>query len=131
MAGLIEWRDEYALGIPDVDYEHRELIALINELHASLVGGDGEDEVAAFLGEVHNRIAAHFALEERLMREMRYLRYDAHKADHERLLDEILDMLDDYEAGVDFDEASFVARLDHWFSGHFRTHDAGLHRVRG
>jgi hemerythrin len=131
MTALIEWREEYALGIPDVDYEHRQLITLINDLHASLVGGAGKDEVAAFLGEVHNRISAHFALEERVMRDMRYPLYQEHKADHERLLDEIVEILDDYELGGDFNQESFTAKLDSWFSGHFRTHDAGLHRFRG
>ena len=37
----ITWRDEYSVGLPDVDHEHRELIAMINELAASL--GPGSD----------------------------------------------------------------------------------------
>ena len=34
---LIEWKDEFSLGVASVDFEHREMINLINELH-SLVG---------------------------------------------------------------------------------------------
>ena len=27
---LIEWQDEFKIGIPSIDHEHQELIALIN-----------------------------------------------------------------------------------------------------
>ena len=29
---LIQWRDEYSVGVADVDHEHQQLIALINAL---------------------------------------------------------------------------------------------------
>ena len=33
---LIAWRDDFSTGDPAVDFEHRELIDLINELHETL-----------------------------------------------------------------------------------------------
>ncbi len=33
---LIEWKDEYSTGIADVDHEHQELIALINDLYVAM-----------------------------------------------------------------------------------------------
>jgi hemerythrin len=39
--------------------------------------------------------SAHFALEERFMREHGYDQLALHKADHERLLDEIREIMDD------------------------------------
>jgi len=86
---LIAWRPEFETGIPDVDHEHRELVGLINQLHAALEAGASKDEVARFLGEVFARISAHFALEESIMRKHRYDEYAEHKADHEKLLDDI------------------------------------------
>jgi len=125
---LIEWKESFALGLPSVDLEHRELIALINELHAKLCRED--DDVATvgdFLGELCTRIGAHFALEERVMRASDYPDFTAHKADHERLLDEIRDLMDDYEDGLRPDLAALSASLDAWFTDHFATHDAKLH----
>ena len=67
---LIEWRDEFSTGDPAVDHEHRELVELINELHGKLSSGDHSTEaVENFLGEIYLKITAHFALEERMMRE--------------------------------------------------------------
>ena len=125
---LIEWKDQYSLGVAEVDHEHRELVELINELYRSLGQEHSEVAVADFLGELYARIAAHFALEEKIMRDSEYDEYEDHKADHERLLDGIRDLMDDYEDGVYVDVERFGKLLDEWFSEHFRTRDARLHK---
>lgn len=131
MSDLIEWKDGYELGIEEVDHEHREMIALINAVHALLGESAPDEEIQAFLAEVHASIAAHFALEERLMRHAGYAEYEQHKHDHERLLDDILDIMDRFEAKAVFDSDEFRTRLDRWFTEHFRTFDARLHAVLG
>ena len=124
---LIEWKEQYRLGVPAVDHEHRELVDLINELYANLTGPGTDITVMDFLGELYARISAHFALEEKIMRDSKYDEYVDHKIDHERLLDDIRDLMDDYEDGVYVDVEGFAGRLDQWFSEHFRTRDARLH----
>ena len=109
-------------------FRRRPLLALLF-LFALLVSG--RQLSSPDLGEIYARISAHFALEERLMREHDYDEYDAHKADHERLLDDLLELIDDYEEDRVEDLAAFGARLDGWFSEHFRTRDARLHRRLG
>ncbi len=123
---LIEWRDEFSVGVPAVDHEHRELLELINDAHSGL--GAGDDGVTAFLGEIYVKIAAHFALEERIMRDRHYDQYREHKADHEKLLDDLRDIMDAYEIKHRYDEAQLAERLGSWFGLHFRTHDARLHK---
>ena len=125
---LIAWRDEFELGIDAVDHEHRELIDLINELHAGLESDAPPEAVAAFLGEIYSKISAHFALEETIMRDLKYDEFAAHKEDHEALLDDIRHIMDAYEAGdyVDFEDI-LSSHLQQWFTEHFRTRDARLH----
>ncbi len=125
---LIEWRAEFEIGIPSVDYEHREMIDLINRLHAALAANPAQDDIVAFLGEINARISAHFALEEKEMRDMGYDQFADHKADHERLLDEIRDIMDDVEDNPDHYEEILETRLVDWFTAHFRDKDARLHR---
>jgi hemerythrin len=127
--GLLEWRDEFCIGIPEVDHEHRELIALINALHRRLTAPGDPSGVGEFLGELHGQIAAHFALEEKVMRNRRYAELESHKADHERLLDEIRDIMDGYELHRRYDPGALGTALDAWFTEHFRTHDARLHHA--
>lgn len=125
---LIEWQDEFKIGIPSIDYEHQELIALINALHDGLSGDATAADITSFLGEVDAQIAAHFALEEWTMRQLGYDQYEDHKADHDRLLEQIRDIADAFEAGAYMDYSSRLGdHLKHWFSEHFRTKDARLH----
>ncbi len=128
---LITWKDEFNIGIASVDHEHRMLIASINDLHEQMQRPMTRDAVIAFLGELHARISAHFALEEREMRERHYADLAGHKRDHERLLDEIRDIMDAYEDDSHFDKAGLAQRLVDWFSVHFRTHDARWHKSLG
>jgi hemerythrin len=131
MSELIEWRDEFKTGSEQVDSEHHEMIDWINRVDKTLGGTPAHDEISDFLGEIFVRIAAHFALEERLMRSAKYPEYVAHKDDHEALLDDIRDIMDEFDANADGYRAVLSERLDRWFSVHFRTHDARLHGVLG
>jgi len=128
---LIEWKDEYSVGVPAVDEEHRELIELINTLYDNMRSPEMDTDVYEFLGEIYARIASHFALEELLMRQNEYDEYREHKLEHEQLLEEIRDIMDDYEDGELLDDAELARRLDAWFSEHFRTKDARLHNRLG
>jgi hemerythrin-like metal-binding protein len=125
---LIEWKPEFSVGNAAVDHEHRELIGLINRVHAAVREQPDRDHVAAGLGEIYAQIAAHFALEEKIMRDAAYEDIGPHKADHEALLDQLADIIDGVEIGTTLDEDDLSSRLDRWFSDHFRTHDAKLHR---
>jgi len=128
---LIGWKDEYSVGVPAVDEEHRDLIELINTLYDNMRSPERDTDVNEFLGEIYARIASHFALEELLMRQHGYDEYLQHKSDHEQLLDEIRDIMDDFEDGKLLDDADLARRLDAWFSEHFRTRDARLHNRLG
>lgn len=125
---LIEWRDEYQLGIPSVDHEHRELIDLINDLYENYLEKSSKVTTLDFLGEVYAKIASHFALEEKIMKELGYDEYEDHKTEHEKLLDEICDFMDDFEHDEVFEEGIFGELLELWFVEHFRTRDARLHK---
>lgn len=124
---LLHWRDEYRIGIAEVDHEHEELIGLINDLHATLEADRTSARIEEFLGEIYARISAHFALEEKDMRAHQYPEFGRHKADHERLLDEIRDLMDEHSASGVLDDQAFSNRLAAWFGDHFKTYDARLH----
>ena len=65
------------------------LIDMINELEEAMRGNASQTDVIAGLGEIYARISAHFALEEKIMREAAYPDLGSHKADHEQLLDQL------------------------------------------
>jgi len=125
---LIIWKEEFSVGVAEVDFEHRELIELINGLHDSARPGTGRDAVVEALGEIFAQIASHFALEEKMMRASLYPGFLEHKQDHETLLDELRDIMDEVEYDGEYDEVQLSTDLQRWFGDHFRTHDAKLHQ---
>jgi hemerythrin-like metal-binding protein len=126
----IVWRKQFATGVAAVDHEHRELIALVDRVLDLLDAGGDKDAVESDLGEVYARISAHFALEEQIMREKRYDQLDDHKTDHERLLDDIRDIMEAFVLDTYRERREeFAERLQNWFSEHFRTKDARLHKM--
>ncbi|MDH4109237.1 MAG: hemerythrin family protein [Gammaproteobacteria bacterium] len=125
---LIEWKESFSVGVAAVDAEHRDLIELINDLHGLISDGADRDEVVAALGQIFAQISGHFALEERYMRDTKYDEFEAHKGDHENLLDQLRDIMDRVEDDGSYDEVRLAGDLEQWFTVHFRTHDARLHR---
>jgi hemerythrin len=128
MTELLRWNDAFSLGIAEIDHEHRELIDEINALHGALGSEPDPEEVRDCLGEILAHVAAHFALEEQHMRAVAYDAFESHKADHERLLDELQEMIEAVAASRRYEPVKLSEGLERWFAEHFRTHDARLHR---
>jgi len=127
----LKWDEQYSVGVDSVDFEHQNLMDMINMIYAELDDKRDVSEIERTISDVHAEIAAHFALEERLMRNAGYEEYAAHKDDHENLLDQIRSMMDaivvDPEPALDM----LSENLSDWFSGHFATFDARLHSKLG
>jgi len=130
----MQWQSEFESGIEAIDHEHRQLVALVNEICAQSDAGAPPDVVARGLGELLARASEHFALEESILRERKASHYDLHKKEHEQLLEEIRTMMDAYEdgrcetCGMTLDEC-----LSDWCGRHFRRSlsDDGDAAVRG
>lgn len=128
---FLEWKPQYSVGSQAIDDEHRDMIDLISALHDKLGAAADQEAIDGFLGDVHAGISMHFALEERLMRDAHYAEFAAHKQDHEELLDQIVNIMDEMtDSGEGLLEA-LEERLSAWFGTHFSTFDARLHGKLG
>lgn len=127
----IEWKPEYSVGDPAVDHEHQELVELVNIAAAAILERRPDTDIDRAFGDLYRAISAHFALEEEQMRQARYDQLGTHKSDHERLLDELRDLMDAAPDTPDAAADRLTHTLEHWFADHFRVHDARLHRQLG
>jgi len=124
---LLEWKPDFSVGIASMDFEHKKMIRMINEIYDELLHHKDADSIEQFLGDIHAAINAHFALEERLMKDAGYTEYEAHKNDHEELLDQIRDMMDEFRADPENGFTLLRENLADWFEAHFASFDARLH----
>ena len=124
MTGL---KEGLRTGNVGLDYEHRKLVEAMEVLCGSFSHAETSGETSDLFGVLYATASAHFALEESIMREKKYASYDAHKADHERLLEQIRHMMDAYERGMCKDCAINLREcLVGWFSSHATNADAEL-----
>ena len=128
---LLEWKEQYSLGNEALDHEHKELIGLINTVHEEIERSGETDNQARILdglSEILKAVSAHFALEEKEMRALDYKEFPAHKSDHEKLLDEICELIETVEeAEVNDIREDLSAVLEAWFGVHFQTFDSDFH----
>jgi len=74
----LDWLETFELGLPEIDNDHREMLAIMKSVEAA---ADAEDfELCAdLLDRLIEFSAAHFEREEELLRDARYPFVDLHK----------------------------------------------------
>ncbi|MBK8908504.1 MAG: hemerythrin family protein [Rhodospirillales bacterium] len=124
---LLLWTDKHRIGIDPLDYEHQTLFRVISELVDELDRHEDHDRIDAALGEIHARMSAHFALEEKFMRDNKYADYAAHKAEHDEFLDRFTDEMVRIQNDPDvLDSAALRGDLGRWIEGHVLTLDTRM-----
>jgi len=78
----IQWTDDLAIGIDEIDRQHRELYVVVAALHDAMRANQPHraEKVVRFLDRY---ILEHFATEERLMAAKRYPGLQEHRALHD------------------------------------------------
>ncbi len=120
----IEWKPEYALGIEDIDNQHKFFINLINRLSGELRDVNCKDHASAIIKELNAYAHFHFISEENLMRNAGYPMLKEHKVLHLKLLDK----LSTEELVLDFEftkqrAEEIIEFLSHWFLYHTVNED--------
>jgi len=114
-------------GIDSVDSERRKLFALIDALIDTFDSFAAASDVAADFAELDAQVTAEFAAEEQFMRAVKYPAYNAHKAEHERLLAQFRLMIEAYEEGTcTLCGTNLRTCMESWLGDHIRNADTAL-----
>ncbi|MFU8818504.1 MAG: bacteriohemerythrin [Desulfurivibrio sp.] len=95
---LFTWKEEYSVNIKEIDDQHKELVAMINELHEAMMQQRAKDVLGKILNKLVSYCAGHFATEERLMQTHGYPEYAGHKAKHDKMTAKVLALQNDLKA---------------------------------
>ena len=82
----LDWLETFELGIPEVDADHRELLAIMKRIESAADAG-AFNEYGSLLDELIDFSVDHFAREEAMLVEVGYPNAEIHKVYHARLLD--------------------------------------------
>jgi hemerythrin len=128
----MRWLDLYSTGIEMVDRQHENLTDLLNCLNEAWHTGKGHDVLLFRLDQFLDAVGAHFHDEEHLMAEADYPDLDLHKAEHDFLLDQVLQFRTQFSASEAELTESMLDFFRDWLRDHILISDRRLGRfVRG
>lgn len=82
---IVNWNTALEIGIAEIDYQHRNLVSMLNALHNAIEAGESREHLGEVLEELDLYVINHFATEERLMERIHFEFADSHKEEHLKL----------------------------------------------
>ena len=79
---MIEWSNEYSVGVSVIDEEHKGFIDIVNKVIAAKQRNYSQEEVDKILGELVRFAKEHFKTEEAYMSKYEYPEYLLHYNEH-------------------------------------------------
>ena len=120
MSAYVVWKSFYSVNDPSLDAEHRQILELIDTLHAAIDAGHEGDAIKNVLDRLLQYTVNHFDHEERVMRDAGYPNLDAHKASHDDMRRRTQAVHDDMSQVTGHDMLRF---LKEWWINHIQSAD--------
>jgi hemerythrin len=122
------WTAALAVGVEDIDSEHRELFEHLNTLLGAMSQGRGQAEVARTLAFLGSYVCHHFSTEQKLMARHSYPGAAVHKQQHAEFNRNFREVKTDYETRGT--SPVLVLKVQQsvfdWWTPHIRGHDVEL-----
>ncbi len=124
---MIEWKDDYNIGVDAIDDQHRKLFEIAGRAMALLKNEmltDKFDKIVEILEELKEYTVYHFRTEEEYMQSIKYKRFLSQKAAHDEFIQRLekidLENLDDQQDEYLMD---ILNGLVEWISEHILGQD--------
>jgi len=123
------WKDNYKLGVPSIDAQHKELFRRVESFLQVLRSEERwEDKIPKIdetLEFMKGYVVDHFRDEEEYQRSIGYPGYEAHKQKHTGMVDYVLEVTKQYEQSNNNEQLmqQFGGRLLAWLINHVAAED--------
>jgi len=124
---LIKWKDEYRIGIDEIDEQHKKIFDIANEAYELLKNEfyyDKYDRIIELLEELKDYAKFHFSFEEDYMLSIRYKGYFSQKVAHDNFIDKVnsfdLNAIDENQDQYILEILDFIVD---WISQHILISD--------
>lgn len=116
--GLLNWSEQYSVGLLSVDSEHKKLFDMVNEMHEAMRTGQGNAVLEKILGRLVTYTRSHFAAEERLMQTHGYPGLAEHKKAHDALTAQVIELQRKLKGGKTCLSIEVMLFLRNWLTTH-------------
>ncbi len=123
---LIQWSDDFSVGVASIDGDHKELISIINEFHASMRQGEAKAIYGRTLEKLETYTKSHFRREEALMEKHGYPDIEEQKRQHDIFEKNIAKAIADFKSGQTPSTLKAMNFLSKWLTDHIQKVDLEL-----
>jgi hemerythrin len=120
---FIDWAPKFSVGSLILDQQHKALIDLINQLHATMLRGGAKEELQGIFQELIRYTQCHFKAEEGMMRQAGYPRLPSHHLQHVEFVEKARDLHNQLLAGEFTVSIDLLRFLRSWLSEHILGSD--------
>jgi len=120
---IINWKDEFSVGIAEMDDQHKKMIEMINRLIAEQNTLTDPQTIAELLTEMTDYAQVHFRAEEYLMAEYGYDRKTQQEEQHQAFIDETMEFCSAADIGPNILSVALLDFLRTWLVDHILQED--------
>lgn len=122
---LVSWSPSISVNVSHFDEQHKELVNLINELHAGMLSSSAHEVMEDILNRLANYTLTHFKEEEEYMVKYNYPNYLEHKESHEKLAEQVKMIISKHKEGAKINKV-VLSFLKNWLNEHIIGEDKEL-----
>lgn len=126
MQKFVNWSEELSIGVKEIDQQHKNLVAMLNELSQAIDGGWGRRTRDQIIDKLLEHTQVHFATEENLMSVFAYPDSDKHKKQHEALVIQVHEYLDHFNSDPHASSYDLLFFLRKWLTEHILKEDKAM-----
>ena len=123
---LLNWRDDFSVGVNSIDVQHKKLVSLLNDLNEAMKDGRGNDALGKVFRDLVLYTKTHFSFEERLMETHGYPDFKNHKGEHDELTGTVKELYENFQGGKTMLSVKVMNFLKEWLSHHILKIDRKL-----
>ena len=120
------WDDNLKTGHTTVDSQHKQLFAMVNELHEAIVAKKQKEVLSPVLEKLAKYTVDHFRTEEDFMSGISYPELAAHRQKHQKLTKEVQEIIEKYRTGQAVLPITLSNFLANWLRHHIKEDDVAL-----
>lgn len=124
---FINWDEKFLLNISEIDTHHEKLVDLINELYNGVFEctdiAQESELTERTLVKLQDYTKYHFSAEEKMMLELDYPAYMAHKHEHEYFIKQLTELMVKQKAGEMALSFSAFIFIKEWITNHILKTD--------
>ncbi len=122
--GLVQWSEEYSVGVGNLDRHHQKLFDMLNRLHSAMTQGKGKEVVIGIIREMVDYARYHFEEEEKLMERIKYPGLNEQKNTHKKFIAKVEEYQNLADMGLEaFLSSGISTFLSDWLKNHIGAMD--------